>query len=225
MLESSDRWVGLPPWALAGPGRRPGSECSPRLRTHGRYDDAGRTRWRSHGGVRSSWTWPSSSTSIDVILISPTSAIPAFAAEGPMPTIINGRPAPPGGAVPFAMLCNMWGTPAISIPAGVTSDGLPVGIQIAGRRHADDTVLQVARDARGCPSVVEVRPGVRQPPHADGVGPPGLAPNAASDVRAARRTRPSVSGVLSSGERSVSASELRSYTILAGSFGRGQCRG
>jgi amidase len=34
--------------------------------------------------------------------------------------------------------------PAISVPAGFTSDGLPVGLQIVGRHRADFTVLQIA---------------------------------------------------------------------------------
>jgi len=34
--------------------------------------------------------------------------------------------------------------PAISVPAGFTSDGLPVGLQIIGRHRADLSVLQIA---------------------------------------------------------------------------------
>jgi amidase len=34
--------------------------------------------------------------------------------------------------------------PAISVPAGFTPDGLPVGVQIVGRRGDDLGVLQVA---------------------------------------------------------------------------------
>ena len=36
------------------------------------------------------------------------------------------------------------GHPAISVPAGFTDEGLPVGIQIVGRRNADFAVLQLA---------------------------------------------------------------------------------
>jgi Asp-tRNA(Asn)/Glu-tRNA(Gln) amidotransferase A subunit family amidase len=36
---------------------------------------------------------------------------------------------------------NFTGHPAASIPAGLSADGLPVGLQIAGRRFADETVL------------------------------------------------------------------------------------
>jgi len=32
----------------------------------------------------------------------------------------------------------------VSVPAGWTEDGLPVGLQIVGRRHADRTVLAAA---------------------------------------------------------------------------------
>jgi Asp-tRNA(Asn)/Glu-tRNA(Gln) amidotransferase A subunit family amidase len=39
---------------------------------------------------------------------------------------------------------NMMTTPAISVPAGFTSDGRPVGIQITGRMHADAAVLRAA---------------------------------------------------------------------------------
>ena len=45
---------------------------------------------------------------------------------------------------PFTYPFNLTGQPAISIPCGFTSDGLPIGLQIIGPRHADASVLQAA---------------------------------------------------------------------------------
>jgi len=39
---------------------------------------------------------------------------------------------------------NVWGLPAISVPCGVTSAGLPIGLQIIGPSLRDDAVLQFA---------------------------------------------------------------------------------
>ena len=39
---------------------------------------------------------------------------------------------------------NAWGLPAISLPCGVTSSGLPIGLQIVGRPEEDARVLQTA---------------------------------------------------------------------------------
>jgi aspartyl-tRNA(Asn)/glutamyl-tRNA(Gln) amidotransferase subunit A len=78
-------------------------------------------------------------------LLTPTTAVPAFDAEGPLPTTIAGREVAPGHANPFTMLANLCWNPAVSVPAGVTSDGLPVGFQVVGRRHQDHEVLRAAR--------------------------------------------------------------------------------
>lgn len=45
----------------------------------------------------------------------------------------------------FTAVFNITGQPAASVPIGLTRDGLPIGLQIAGRRLADADVLQVAR--------------------------------------------------------------------------------
>jgi aspartyl-tRNA(Asn)/glutamyl-tRNA(Gln) amidotransferase subunit A len=79
------------------------------------------------------------------VLVTPMTAIAAFAAEGPMPTEILGRAVHGGMSVPFAMLANVWGSPAISVPAGRTTSGLPVGLQIMADRHRDDVCLRLAR--------------------------------------------------------------------------------
>jgi amidase len=43
----------------------------------------------------------------------------------------------------YAVSC--FGAPAISVPCGFSPDGLPVGLQIVGRRGADRAVLELAR--------------------------------------------------------------------------------
>ncbi|MQA60181.1 MAG: amidase [Actinophytocola sp.] len=45
----------------------------------------------------------------------------------------------------FSYPFNLTQQPAISVPIGFTSDGLPAGLQIVGPRHSDDLVLAVAR--------------------------------------------------------------------------------
>ena len=75
-------------------------------------------------------------------VISPTSPVPAFAAELPSPTNDPMRPLEHiGFTVPF----NMSEQPAASINCGYTARGLPIGLQIAGRRFDDLGVLQVSR--------------------------------------------------------------------------------
>lgn len=75
-------------------------------------------------------------------VLSPTSPVPAFAAELPSPTNDPLRPLEHiGFTVPF----NMSEQPAASINCGYTAGGLPIGLQIAGRRFDDLGVLQVAR--------------------------------------------------------------------------------
>jgi aspartyl-tRNA(Asn)/glutamyl-tRNA(Gln) amidotransferase subunit A len=44
----------------------------------------------------------------------------------------------------FSYPFNFTGQPAASVPAGFTPAGLPVGLQIVGRRFADLTVLQAS---------------------------------------------------------------------------------
>lgn len=81
---------------------------------------------------------------VDVVLC-PTTAVPAFAAEGPPTSVINGVEVGMAMATPFTMLANLCWSPAISVPAGVTSEGLPVGLQIIARRHRDEVPLRLAR--------------------------------------------------------------------------------
>jgi aspartyl-tRNA(Asn)/glutamyl-tRNA(Gln) amidotransferase subunit A len=79
------------------------------------------------------------------VLLTPATAVTAFPAEGRMPEEINGIDVHPAMTVPFTMLANLCWNPAVSVPAGRTAAGLPVGLQIMVRRHADEVALRLAR--------------------------------------------------------------------------------
>lgn len=79
------------------------------------------------------------------VLLTPTTACRAFPAEWSILDIsINGQ-TPPVSAEPFGLVANACWLPSISVPAGVTADGLPIGLMITGRRFADSLVLRLAR--------------------------------------------------------------------------------
>jgi Asp-tRNA(Asn)/Glu-tRNA(Gln) amidotransferase A subunit family amidase len=75
-------------------------------------------------------------------VISPTSPMPAFAAELPSPT---NDPLRPLEHIAFTVPYNMSEQPAASINCGYTRSGLPIGLQIAGQRFDDLGVLQLSR--------------------------------------------------------------------------------
>ncbi len=95
-------------------------------------------------------------------VLSPTAPIPAFAAELPCPT---DDPARPLEHIGFTLPYNMSEQPAASINCGYTEAGLPIGLQIAGHRHDDLGVMQLAR------AWEQMRPAQRPwptvPPHVD----------------------------------------------------------
>lgn len=74
------------------------------------------------------------------ILLTPTTAVPPFD-HGDHPTTIQGTEIEPLRGWLLTQPFNLSGHPVASIPAGQTDTGLPVGLQIAGHRHADDDVL------------------------------------------------------------------------------------
>lgn len=80
---------------------------------------------------------------VDVV-ITPTTATTAFRAEGPIPTTIDGREIPQMHAITFTFPFNISTHPAVSIPCGFDSEGLPVGLQIVTRRHDDHVLFQLA---------------------------------------------------------------------------------
>lgn len=74
-------------------------------------------------------------------LLTPTAPIAAFKAELPCPT---DDPARPFEHIAFTVPFNMTEQPAASVNCGFTSGGLPIGLQIVGRRFDDLGVLRMA---------------------------------------------------------------------------------
>ena len=77
---------------------------------------------------------------VDLIL-TPTTATTAFKAEGPPPMEVAGQRVGGMGSVPYTAPFNISGMPAVSIPAGLSADGLPCALQVVARRHEEELVL------------------------------------------------------------------------------------
>jgi aspartyl-tRNA(Asn)/glutamyl-tRNA(Gln) amidotransferase subunit A len=94
------------------------------------------------------------------LLITPTVAVPPFEVGRPGLNAINGQPCSPLGWMPFCFPFNLTGQPAATVPVGFTRAGLPVGLQIVGRRHADHTVLAASAAFEAAQPWADRRPPV-----------------------------------------------------------------
>ena len=95
------------------------------------------------------------------LLLSPTMAVPA------MP--VGEYPADIGDVkahrhyfrfLPFTYPINLIGHPAASIPCGLSSDGLPIGLHIVGRRGDEETVLAASAAFEKARPWIQHRPPV-----------------------------------------------------------------
>jgi aspartyl-tRNA(Asn)/glutamyl-tRNA(Gln) amidotransferase subunit A len=71
----------------------------------------------------------------------------AFDAAGPLPSQFGGLTAGAGNNGRLTFPCNLHGNPGISVPAGTLTDNgsaLPVGLQIIGRHHEEQLLLDLA---------------------------------------------------------------------------------
>jgi aspartyl-tRNA(Asn)/glutamyl-tRNA(Gln) amidotransferase subunit A len=74
---------------------------------------------------------------VDVIL-TPTTPTPAFGLDekiDPISMFLNDL---------FTVIANLAGIPGISVPAGVSADGLPIGLQFLGARFSEQTLFNCA---------------------------------------------------------------------------------
>ncbi len=95
------------------------------------------------------------------LLILPTTSVPPFPVEQPYPTEINGQPL--ANYIQWAFLTygiTLTGLPVISVPCGFTRSGLPVGLQIVGRRHQEVAVLRAAAAFEAAAPWADKRPPV-----------------------------------------------------------------
>ncbi|MGZ4217368.1 MAG: amidase family protein [Solirubrobacteraceae bacterium] len=92
------------------------------------------------------------------VLLTPALAATAIAAEG-----AYGKSAPlaidkAGRFTPFTAVFNLTGQPAIAIPAGFGSDGLPLSVQLVGRHGAEDTLYSLAGQIEAARPWADKRP-------------------------------------------------------------------
>jgi aspartyl-tRNA(Asn)/glutamyl-tRNA(Gln) amidotransferase subunit A len=62
----------------------------------------------------------------------------------------------------FTVSANLAGVPAITVPCGFTTDGLPVGLQLTGRRMDEASVLRAAAAYERVTSWAQERPALTQ---------------------------------------------------------------
>ena len=78
------------------------------------------------------------------LLLTPTMTLPPFPVGIDFPPEVGGQPVTGMQWTAFTFPFNLTGNPAASVPAGWTPDGLPIGLQIVGRRWEDDVVLRAS---------------------------------------------------------------------------------
>ena len=94
------------------------------------------------------------------VLVLPVSQVPPFSAEEEYPTEIDG--VPQGSYLDWmrsAYLITVTGCPALSLPAGFTAEGWPVGVQLVGPVRGERRLLEIARALEQATRVGERRPG------------------------------------------------------------------
>jgi amidase len=97
------------------------------------------------------------------ILLLPVSQVPPFDIDLEYPGEVAGRPMETYlDWMRSAYYLTVTGCPALSVPAGFTSGGLPIGVQIAGPHHADLAVLQAGHAFERATLAGRRRPAIAQ---------------------------------------------------------------
>jgi amidase len=95
------------------------------------------------------------------VLALPVSQVPPFSADEEYPATINGEPqATYLDWMRSAYLITVTGCPAISVPAGFTPEGWPVGVQLVGPARGERRLLEVAHAFEQATRVGDRRPAI-----------------------------------------------------------------
>jgi amidase len=78
------------------------------------------------------------------LILAPVGAVPAFP-HGTRRVDVDGQELSVWRAFSYAQTYNVFGLPSVTVPAGRTREGLPIGVQIVGRSRAEGEVLAAAR--------------------------------------------------------------------------------
>ena len=79
------------------------------------------------------------------VLLAPVSQVPPFDASLDWPTMVDGQSMHTYlDWMAACYLITVLGVPAMSVPAGFTDEGLPIGLQFVGRARTDATLLAIA---------------------------------------------------------------------------------
>jgi amidase len=77
------------------------------------------------------------------LIVAPVGATPAYEHDT-LKVTVRGSTIGTFRAFGYAQAFNVFDLPAVTVPAGRSSDGLPIGAQIVGRPYAEETVLAAA---------------------------------------------------------------------------------
>ena len=94
------------------------------------------------------------------LLLTPTVASAPLRIGELYPAEIGGVPVGREAASVFTFIFNMTGQPAATVPCGFTKAGLPIGLQIIGRRFDDVTVLRAAAAFEAARPWAQRRPAI-----------------------------------------------------------------
>lgn len=91
-------------------------------------------------------------------LVLPTTPVPAVNADDGV-TVLNGEPVDGASILGrLTRLASFTGQPAVSVPCGLTADGLPVGLQLIGGWNRDEDLLAIAAAYEAASGFDENRP-------------------------------------------------------------------